>query len=330
MLNRGTNIFLSVFAAAVVSHSPVAVSQSAANFPDRPINYVVTVPPGGAADFVGRVFASALSEQVKQPVVVENKVGASGTIATAYVARAKPDGYTILQAAISTHGIGPHFFKELSYDPFKDFMSLGVIAEFPLVLAVKAELPVNNVQDLIALAKKNPGQITFASAGVGSAPHLTAEIFMAETGVKMLHVPYKGSAPAVRDLMGGQVDIMFDGLPSLSSGLKSGKLKPIAAVSTQRNLAYPDLPTFTELGYPKMVSALWYIPMVPAATPMAIVNKLNVDMVKALKGSEFQKKLEAGGAFLTYTTPEATQKYVQGDHARWGQVIKAAGVPTTK
>ena len=330
MRDHGLKFCLTVATLVGVMAAPSLHAQSAANFPDRAINYVVTVPPGGAADFVGRVFATALSGEVKQPVVVENKVGASGTIATAYVARAKPDGYTMLQAAISTHGIGPHFFKDLSYDPFKDFMSLGVIAEFPLVLAVKAELPVNTVQDLINLAKKSPGKITFASAGVGSAPHLTAEIFMAETGVKMLHVPYKGSAPAVRDLMGGQVDIMFDGLPSLSSGLKSGKLKPIAAVSTKRNGAYPNMPTFVELGYPKMVSALWYIPMVPAGTPTDIVNKLNVDFVKALKGSDYEKKLEAGGASLTYVTPSATQKYVQNDHARWGQVIKNSGVPTTK
>lgn len=300
----------------------------AAKYPERTINYVITVPPGGAADFVGRTVASALSEEVKQPVVVDNRAGASGSIAAAHVARSKPDGYTVLHGAISTHGIGPYFLENLSYDPFKDFMSLGLVAEFPLILAVKSDLPVQSVADLVALAKKSPGTLKFASAGVGSAPHLTAEILMADAGIKMLHVPYKGSAPAVRDVMAGEVDMMFDGLPSLASGLGSGKLRAIAAVSKQRNAAFPNLPTFTELGYPNMVASLWYIPMVPAATPKAVVDKLNASLTKSLKGSEAEKRLQAGGANLTYTSPAQTQDYIQKDHARWGTVIKAAGVPT--
>lgn len=316
--------------ALMIGTSPSALSQSAESFPDRTLNYVITVPPGGAADFVGRTIAGALAEEVKQPVVVDNRAGASGTIATAYVARAKPDGYTMLQGAISTHGIGPYFFDNLSYDPFADFMSLGLIAEFPLILAVKADLPVNTVEELIALAKKDPGAIKFSSAGIGSAPHLTAEILMTETGIDMLHVPYKGSAPAVRDLMAGEVDIMFDGLPSLSAGLKSGRLRPIAAVSTKRNAAYPDLPTFTELGYPKMVSSLWYIPMVPAKTPKPIVDKLNTALVKSMKDTAAQKQLEMGGAQLIYTTPEQTQAYIKKDFERWGPIIKGAGIETKR
>ena len=318
--------FASATCALTITTGSAAFAQSADNFPDRTLSYVITVPPGGAADFVGRSLAQSLSQEVGQPVVVDNRAGASGTVATAYVARAKPDGYTILQGAISTHGIGPYFFDNLSYDPFKDFMSLGLIAEFPLILAVRADLPVNSVEELIALARKDPGAIKFASAGVGSAPHLTAEILMNETGIDMLHVPYKGSAPAVRELMGGEVDIMFDGLPSLSSGLSSGHLRPIAAVSNQRNAAYPDLPTFPELGFPKMVASLYYIPMVPAQTPTPIVDKLSAALTASMKDSDAQRQLEKGGAHLIFTTPENTQQYILDDFDRWGPVIKGAGI----
>lgn len=332
MLSRKLSItsLATVLSAVAFSASPVSQAQSVDKFPDRALSYVITVPPGGAADFVGRTVAQSLAEEVKQPVVVDNRAGASGTIASAYVSRAQPDGYTILHGAISTHGIGPYFFENLTYDPFKDFMSLGLIAEFPLILAVKADLPVNSVQDLIALAKKDPGGVKFASAGIGSAPHLTAEILMTDAGIKMLHVPYKGSAPAVRDIMAGEVDIMFDGLPSLSAGLKSGRLRAVAAVSSQRNAAFPDLPTFTELGFPNMVVSLWYIPMVPAKTPKAIVDKLNAALVKSMKDSNAQKQLEAGGANLIYTTPEQTQSYIKTDFERWGPVIKGAGIETKR
>ena len=305
-----------------------AYSQS--KYPDKPINYVVTVPPGGAADFAGRTMAGALSKAIDQLVVIENKAGASGTIATAYVAKAPADGYTLLQGAISTHGIGPHFYTKTPYDPFKDFMSLGVIAEFLLVLAINANLPVKNLEELIAYAKKQNGKMSFASAGPGSAPHLTGELFMTEAGIKMLHVPYKGSAPAVVDVAGGQVDLMFDGFPSLMPHIKSGKLRAIAAVSPKRNSLAPDLPTFTELGYPKMISSLWYIPMVPAKTPKDVVQRLNEALTKGLNGTEAQKRLEAGGAQLVFGTPEKTQSYIKNEYDRWGVVIKKAGISTSK
>jgi tripartite-type tricarboxylate transporter receptor subunit TctC len=317
-----------VFAAAMPLISFSSHGQS--NFPDKSLNYVVTVPPGGAADFAGRVMAEALSKQVGQPVVIENKAGASGTIATAYVAKAPADGYTLLQGAISTHGIGPHFYTKTPYDPFKDFISLGVVAEFPLVLAVNANLPVKNLEELIALAKKRDGKMSFASAGPGSAPHLTGELFMTEAGIKMLHVPYKGSAPAVVDVASGQVDIMFDGFPSLMPHIKSGKLRAIAAVSPKRNALAPELPTFTELGYPKMISSLWYMPMVPAKTPQVAIDRLNQALTKGLNGTDAQKRLEAGGANLVFGKPADTQAYIKNEYDRWGVVIKNAGISTSK
>jgi tripartite-type tricarboxylate transporter receptor subunit TctC len=316
------------YAAIVPFTSFSAHAQS--NFPDKPINYVVTVPPGGAADFAGRVMAEALSKQIGQPVVIENRAGASGTIATAFVAKAPADGYTLLQGAITTHGIGPHFYTKTPYDPFKDFMSLGVVAEFPLVLAVNANLPVKNLEELIALAKKQNGKMSFASAGTGSAPHLTGELFMTEAGIKMLHVPYKGSAPAVVDVASGQVDIMFDGFPSMMPHIKSGKLRAIAAVSPKRNALAPDLPTFAELGYPKMISSLWYMPMVPAKTPQAVIDRLSQALTKGLNGTDAQKRLENGGANLVFGSPADTQTYVKNEYDRWGAVIKSGGISTAQ
>lgn len=330
-----TRTFLKTVASAALALAvPLSMlpfsAHSQSRYPDKPINFVVTVPPGGAADFVARTVGDALSKEVGQPVLIENKAGASGTIATAYVAKAPADGYTMLQGAISTHGIGPHFYKNTPYDPFKDFTSLGVVAEFSLVLAVNANLPVKDVKELIELAKKKNGQMSFATPGAGSAPHLTAELFMTEAGVKMLHVPYKGSAPAVVDVASGQVDIMFDGFPSLMPHIKSGKLRAIAAVSTQRNSLAPDLPTFTELGYPKMISSLWYMPMVPSKTPKEVVDILNKALVKSLSGTEAQKRLQAGGAQLIFGKPEDTQAYMQKEYDRWGTVIKNAGISTAR
>ena len=320
---------ITIIASSVLIPFTVLTAQAQSSFPDKPITLVVTVPPGGAADFAGRTMGEALSKQIGQPVLIENKAGASGTIATAYVAKAPADGYTLLQGAISTHGIGPHFYTKTSYDALKDFMSLGVIAEFPLVLAVNANLPVKNLEELIALAKQRNGKMSFASAGSGSAPHLTGELFQTEAGIKMLHVPYKGSAPAVVDVAGGQVDIMFDGFPSLMPHIKSGKLRAIAAVSPTRNALAPDLPTFTELGYPKMISSLWYMPMVPAKTPQAVVDKLNKALVEGLKNTDAQKKLETGGAQLVFGTPAQTQAYIKNEYDRWGVVIKNAGISTS-
>ena len=217
---------------------------------------IVTVPPGGASDFVARTLSESFAKELGTPVLIENKGGANGTIASAYVARAPADGYTLLQAGISTHGIGPYFYDNLPYAPFKDLVPVGPIAEFPIILAVNAQLPVKSVADLIALAKTRP--MSFASAGTGSAPHLSGELFKIETGVNLVHVPYKGSAPAVVDVASGQVDMMFDGIPALLPHIKSGKLRPIAAVSVKRNSQMPELPTFTELGYPSMVASVWY------------------------------------------------------------------------
>ncbi len=320
------SILLSVMATSVVAQGKTA-ADTAQRYPDKPVRLIITVPPGGASDFVARSMSETFAKELATPVLVENKAGANGTIASAYVARAPADGYTLLQAGISTHGIGPYFYDKLTYEPFKDLIPIGAIAEFPIILAVNAQLPVHSVQDLIDLAQKK--QLSFASAGTGSAPHLSGELFKIATDINMVHVPYKGSAPAVVDVASGQVDMMFDGIPALLPHIKSGKLRPIAAVSLKRNSTLPDLPTFTELGYPTMVASVWYGLMAPAGTSSFIVDYVNHALNKTLAAPELQKKLEDGGAIVIPGTPAEFGDFMQKDYARWGEVIKKSGISTT-
>lgn len=320
------SILLSMLATSVLAQDKAA-SDAAQRYPDKPVRLIITVPPGGASDFVARAMSETFAKELATPVLVENKAGANGTIASAFVARAPADGYTLLQAGISTHGIGPYFYEKLTYEPFKDLIPIGAIAEFPIILAVNAQLPVHSVQDLIALAQKK--QMSFASAGTGSAPHLSGELFKIATNINMVHVPYKGSAPAVVDVASGQVDMMFDGLPALLPHIKSGKLRPIAAVSLKRNSTLPELPTFTELGYPTMVASVWYGLMAPAGTSSSIVDYVNAALNKTLAAPDLQKRLEDGGAIVMPGSPAQFGEFMQKDYARWGEVIKKSGISTT-
>src|SRR3954468_24326375 len=269
-----------------------ALAQS--DYPGRPLRLLVTVPPGGAADFIARLIGAKLAESLGQPVVVENRAGASGTIAAEAVARAPPDGYTLLQNSITTHGIGPHLFDKLPYDPVKDFAPVSGLALLPLIMAVNADVPAKTVPELIALAKRQP--LNFASSGNGGAPHMAAELFKSVTGAPIVHVPYKGSGPAVTDLVGGRVQIMFDAAPSLIQHVRSGKLRVLAAASAERNPLLPDVPTFAELGYPQVDVSLWYGLLAPAGTPRPLIDRLNRDVAKALDSAEVKERLQAQGA----------------------------------
>jgi tripartite-type tricarboxylate transporter receptor subunit TctC len=310
---------------SLLTAGPVAAQ---GRYPERPVRLVVTVPPGGAADLVARTVAEELGRQLNTQIVVENRAGASGTIASSHVAKSAPDGDTLLQSAISTHGIGPHFFgANLNYRPFDDLIAVAPLAQFPLILAVNAGLPVKSVAELIELAKKQP--LSFASAGTGSAPHLSGELLMIATGIRLNHVPYKGSGPATVDVAGGVVNMMFDGVPAFLPYLQSGKLRPLAAVATERNPVLPDLPTFTELGYPTMVAALWYGLMAPAGTPSAIVDQINAAAMRSLAQPDVRKKLEERGANVMRGTAAEFAEFTRKEHARWGELIRVAKVPTT-
>jgi tripartite-type tricarboxylate transporter receptor subunit TctC len=302
--------------------SQVVAAQS--DYPNRPLRLIVTVPPGGAADFIARLVGGKLSEALGQPVLVENRGGAGGTIAADAVAKAPADGYTLLQNSITTHGVGPHLYTKLPYDPVKDFAPVSGLALLPLVMAVNAELPFKSVDDVVSASKK--GNLNFASSGNGGAPHMAAELFKSVTGAPLTHVPYKGSGPAVADLVGGRVQIMFDAAPSLIAHIRGGKLRVLAAASEQRNRLLPDVPTFAELGYPKVAVSLWYGLLAPAGTPRPLIERLNQEVGRALGSPDIREKLLAQGAEPMPGTPEAYGAFMQAEMAKWAPVVKQAGV----
>ncbi|HZS68465.1 MAG TPA: tripartite tricarboxylate transporter substrate binding protein [Burkholderiales bacterium] len=308
--------------AALLLVATTALAQG--DYPNRPLRLVVTVPPGGAADFIARLVGSKLSEALAQPVVVENKAGASGTIAADAVAKAAPDGYTLLQNSITTHGIGPHLFSQLPYDPVKDFAPVSGLALLPLIMAVNAELPVRDVNQLIAYAKTH--SVNFASSGNGGAPHMAAELFKSVTGAPLVHVPYKGSGPAVADLVGGRVQIMFDAAPSLIAHVRSGKLRVLAAASSERNRLLPDVPTFAEVGLPGVNVSLWYGLLAPAGTPRPMIETLNRAIGQILEAPDVGERLHAQGAQPMPGPPQAFAAFMQAEMAKWAPVVKQANV----
>jgi len=295
-------------------------------YPTRPIQLVVTVPPGGAADFVARIIAAKLADALGQPVIVANRGGAAGTTAAAGVAKSDPDGYTLLLNTIATHGIGPHLYANLPYDPARDFAPVILLAKLPLIMAVTAMLPAQSVADVITLAKARPGQLAFASAGTGGAPHLAGELFKTLAAIELLHVPYRGSGPAVVDLIAGRVAIMFDAAPSLLPFIVSRQLRPLAAASRQRHRLLPDIPTFAELGYDRMDISLWYGVVAPAATPQSIAQRLNTELVKILDMADVRKSFADQGADIEGGTPAAFDAFMREEQARWSAVIKQAGI----
>src|SRR4051794_11102270 len=309
-------------ACLMIALSPAAWTQS--DYPNHPIRLVVTVPPGGAADFIARLVGAKLAESLGQPVLVDNRAGAGGTIATDAVAKAPADGYTLLQNSITTHGVGPHLYSKLPYDPVKDFAPVSGLALLPLIMAINADLPFKTVQELISGSKT--ASLNFASSGNGGAPHMAGELFKSETGASITHVPYKGSGPAVADLVGGRVQIMFDAAPSLIQHVKGGKLRVLAAASGERNRLLPDVPTFAELGYPQVAVSLWYGLLAPAGTPVPVIQKLNAALAEALRSSEVVERLHAQGAEPMAGTPSAFAAFMREEMARWAPVVKQAGV----
>ena len=309
------------FAFLLILLAPCALAQ---DYPNRPVRLIVTVPPGGAADFIARLVGAKLGDALGQPVLVENRGGAGGTIAADAVAKAAPDGYTLLQNSITTHGVGPHLYSKLPYDPVKDFSAVSGLALLPLIMAVNAELPAKTVNDVVALAKKE--NLNFASSGNGGAPHMAAELFKSVTGAPITHVPYKGSGPAVADLVGGRVQIMFDAAPSLIAHIRAGTLRVLAAASAERNRLLPEVPTFAELGHPRVAVSLWYGLLAPAATPAAIVTRLNAEVAKILQSADVREKLAAQGAEPMPGTPQAFASFMREEMAKWAPVVKQAGV----
>ena len=314
---------LIALAGPLLLSSLVAQAQSA--YPSRPVRLIVTVPPGGAADLVARVMAQKLGDSLGQTFVVDNRAGGGGQIAADTVAKAAPDGYTTLRASSTTHGIGPHIYAKLPYDPVKDFAPVCLYATMPMIMVANAQLPVKNVPELIALAKAKPNSISFASSGSGGAPHLVGELFKNVTGAPLQHVPYKGSAPGAADVAGGQVQLMFDALAPHLPHLKSGRTKVLAAISPARLPIAPDAPTMTELGFAKVAASIWYGMLVPAGTPKALITKLNVEANKALAMPDVKERLAGAGIDVGGGSPEDYAKFIRDELAKWGPVVKASG-----
>ena len=321
---RSLPSFLAIVAAFALA--PADTSYAQANYPNRPIQLVVTVPPGGAADIIARVIGAKLSEALGQQVVINNRAGAGGTTAAAQVAKSPADGYTLLLNTIATHGIGPHIYPNLGYDPVKDFEPVILVAKLPLIMVVNAGLPLRSAADVIALAKQKPGELTFSSSGAGGAPHLAGELFKSFTGTEIQHIPYRGSAPAVIDLIGGRITMMFDATPSLLPNIIDGKLRPIAAASPKRHRLFPDVPSFAEVGYPGMDVALWYGIAVPGGTPAPIVQRLNAELARILEMPDVRKNLSEQGADLQGGSTEDFAAFMRNESARWREVVTRAGI----
>ncbi|MDD2179278.1 tripartite tricarboxylate transporter substrate binding protein [Acidovorax sp. D2M1] len=298
---------------------------SGAEYPKKPVRVIVPYSPGGPTDVLARVFLKELSESLGAPIVVENKPGASGLIGSDAVAKAAPDGYTLLVNP-SIHVINPSVYKKMPYDALRDFAPVSQIADVPLVLVVKNELPVRSVQDLIAYLKASKGPTSFASSGTAAAPHLAGELFKIRTGTQLLHIPYKGSAPALTDLLGGQVDMMIDSLPSSMPFIQSGRLRALAVTTPRRIAALPDVPTMAEAGVSDFHVSTWYGLWAPARTPRAIVEKLAKHIGGALATSSVQVRLASLGALPVGSTPVAFTSFISAESGRWKHVVEAAGI----
>jgi tripartite-type tricarboxylate transporter receptor subunit TctC len=298
----------------------------AQDYPSRPIRLVVPFPPGGPNDIIGRVFGQKMQELLGQPVIIDNRPGAGGALGTDNVAKSEPDGYTIAIASAGALAISTALQEKILYDPLKDLAPVTLVAKVPELLVASTTLPVASVKELIALAKAKPGAINYGSSGPGSMPHLAGALFATSAGIDIVHVPYRGAAPAINDLIGHQVQIIFLDLPVLLPHIQSGAVKALAVGGRLRVQQLPDLPTLNELGYPQIEADNWYGMVAPARTPSAVVTKLNAAAIAAMKAPEVQDKLAPQGAILVGNTPEEFAAYIASEIQKWTKVVQTAGI----
>ena len=301
---------------------PLASGQS---YPGKPLRLTVPFSAGGSSDVLARGVAKQLGEQVGEPVVVENRAGAGGMIALEFVAKAPADGYTLLFGTIGTNGIGPALYRNLAFDPVKDLAPVSSLHTLPNVVLVNTAVPARTMAELIALAKAHPGQITFASAGSGSASHLSGGLLKSATGIDILHVPYKGGGTAMPDVMSGQVSMMIETVTSALSAIRSGKVRALAVTTPERWASLPEVPTMIEAGVPGFVITSWTGLFVPAATPASVVGRLNSELVRAARDPGYVKVMTALGVQPISSTPQEFGTFVESEVAKWGRAIRESG-----
>lgn len=298
----------------------------AETYPSRPIKIVVAFPPGGTADIVGRLIAQELSRNLGQNVYVENKGGAGGLVGTEDVARSEPNGYTLLLGNSGALATSLSLYPHIRYDVMRDFAPVSLVAEVPIVLAARTGLPAQNVAELISLAKAKPGALNVAVPAIGSIHHLLTELFKIKADVQLTNVPYKGSGPAVLDLVAGRVDIDFDNLPALISFVQSGHVRGLAVASSQRVPLLPDLPTLSEAGLPSLTASPWFVLVAPAGTPAPVIEKLNTEVVSIMRSPAMLQKLQQQGASPLWSTPDDARDFIQSEIKKWGEVVRSAGI----
>jgi tripartite-type tricarboxylate transporter receptor subunit TctC len=317
---------LAKFATALLLAATAVPAVQAQDFPNRPIRMVIAFPPGGPTDFVGRLVADKVKDILGQSVIIENKAGANGALGADAVAKSAPDGYTLFLTTVGAVAITPNMRNDLPYDVLRDFAAVTLVVRNTTVVVVRADSPANSMKDLAAMAKAKPGEIAFASTGVGSTTHLALELFQTAAGVKFVHVPYRGAAPALTDLLGGQVQAFSGDVPVLIPQITAGKVKAIGAASGQRNPRLPDVPTLAEQGYADTSSDNWYGLLAPAKTPPAVIAKLNDAFTKAINDPAVKQKLIDSGAVPVADTPAQFGKFLKEELERWGKVVREKGI----
>lgn len=314
-----------IFATALACIA-LALPCAAQNYPEKPIRFICPYPPGGTTDFLTRAIGQKLSEQVGQSVVVENRAGAGGNVGAEVAAKAPSDGYTILMAPISPMAINVSLYgKKLKFDPERDFIPIVLVAKSPLVITVHPSVPAKTLKALIALARARPGKMTYGSSGSGSSNHLTGELFKALAGIDIVHVPYKGGAPAAIALMSGETDMAILQIPTLLPHYRSGRVRPIAISGTQRSPVIPDVPYAGETGFKGLESTSWYVIVAPGKTPRPIVDKLHATLGKILDMPEIRDRLTAEGAILENMAPDELKSFIHSEIGKWAQAVKFSG-----
>ena len=319
--------FSGIFVSAALALAGAQAAQ-AQDYPTRPVRVVVAFPPGGPTDFVGRLVTDKMTAELGQRVYIENKPGAAGTVGADNIAKADPDGYSLFLTTSGAVTIAPHI-QSVPYDPLRDFAPVALVTKVTEILVVTPKLGIKTVKELIALAKAKPGGVSFASTGIGSPPHLAQELLDVAGGVKFLHVPYRGAAPALTDLLGGQVQVLAADLPVLIAQIQAGTLVPIGAASDKRDALLPDVPTLAEQGYPNTDASNWYALLAPAKTPPAVIAKLNKALNNALNDPEVHDKLVKSGAMPAGGTPESLGAFMKSEYEKWGKVVKERGIKET-